>query len=129
LRKHNDEVSIQEIIDDVRRQLSDNGVRITDGLLSFERAWWPNEPDFQTQLLSDRGVLPGPKEVVDEFYAEVLAIQKTIEKHDSAAAAKMDSGDKVMAAADRRARALKFWEQCISVPTTRCRRVPHFRTP
>jgi hypothetical protein len=80
LRGHKDDVSIQEIFDDVRHQLSDNGVRITDGLLSFERAWWPNEPDFQTQLLSDRGVLPGPKEVVDEFYAEVLAIQKTIER-------------------------------------------------
>ena len=52
----------------VWRYVSNNGdARITDGSLSFESAWWPNESDFQTQLLSAYGALSGRRKLSMNF--------------------------------------------------------------
>jgi hypothetical protein len=77
-------VTFQEAIGEIRRQLSDDGARIADAPGSLNRAWWPSEVStvaFVQQLYSDYGVSSGPKQIEEEFFAEVKAIHQCLDRH------------------------------------------------
>jgi hypothetical protein len=116
-------VKFRDIIDDVRRQLSDDGARIAGAPLPFRHAWWPdagldNLGKLYSELLSNYGVPSGPKEITAEFYTEVEAIQDSLLRlenvADVAAPGETELATatrQVLAGANRRAKALSVWEK------------------
>lgn len=78
------DVTFANVIADVRRQLSDNGIRIADTPISFSDAWWQNSPSMaqypEQQLKSDHGIPSGPKQLNEEFDAEVKAIHECLDR-------------------------------------------------
>jgi hypothetical protein len=111
----------QDIIDDVRRQLSDSGTRIAAAPLYFRSAWWPDPGrdilKFRAELMSDYGVPTGPKEITDDFYAEVKAIEECLDRleHGPNDAEPEKTTEwmarRIMESANQRATALSVWEK------------------
>ncbi len=88
-------------------------------------SWWPSEPDFQTQLLSDFGISSSSLEIESEFQEEILAIKKALDElgHVSESAdywqkGKSDAGHRLMLGLSQLAEALNVWDE-IGVPIRR----------
>lgn len=103
------------VIDCVRHQISDDGVRIAEAPTLFALAWWPNSPDIAEQLLSDYGVPSGPKQLTEEFDAEVKAIHECLDKQGHAPGVakwqktKNQNARRMYASLNQRAEALTVW--------------------
>jgi hypothetical protein len=116
--------TITNLISDVRRQLSDEGVRISEAPTLFDLAWWPSSPaameKFVHHIYSDYG-LSGVKPLNNDFFAEVSAIQDVLKKWSPATQtgdALEDARNTVEADTNRRARAMSLWEK-IAFPVRR----------
>ena len=73
-------VTFENIIDCVRRQVSDEGARVAEIPIPFSLTWWPNSPDVSQQLMSDYGISSGPEQLDKEFDAEVSANHECLDK-------------------------------------------------
>jgi hypothetical protein len=116
--------TITDLIADVRRKLSDDGVRIFEAPTLFSLAWWPRSPtameQFVHHIYSGCG-LSGVKDLNKDFFAEVSAIQDVLKKCSQATQtgdALEDARNTVRADTNRRARAMSLWEQ-IAFPLRR----------
>jgi hypothetical protein len=128
-----DVVTFNDVIADVRRQLSDKGIRIAQVPTPFKLAWWPSNStateQYVEQLHSDYGQPLGPKKLNEEFAAEVNAIHECLNthQHDPGLAKwqRLERDDEEAEAAtqmykslNQRATAISLWEQ-IAFPLRR----------
>jgi len=118
------DATFENVISGVRHQLSDEGVRIAETPTPFNLAWWPNSPSVTEQLLSDYGVPSGPKQLTEEFDAEVKAIHERLDElgHVPEVAkwqkTKDQNARRMYASLNQRAEALSVWEH-IAFPLRR----------
>lgn len=128
-RRRRTEIRFKDVIEDVRCQLLDDGRRIADAPAAFYLAWWPRsaaEVRFLQQLPSDHRLTVGPKELDEEFAAEVNAIYKCLNSrgYNPKFAEWQRRGELAEAEAkleksmNQRATALSLWEQ-ITFPLRR----------
>ena len=77
----NNQITYKQIIAAVRSRLEGGQERIADVPCPFRETWWPETPDFQTQLSSDMGVQPSSelkKWIYEVFSEEVKAIRESL---------------------------------------------------
>ena len=119
------DITLGDLIADVRRQLSDKGSRIAEDPVPFQLAWWLTSPTAMEQhvqeLHSEYGQPSGPKTLNEEFFAEVRAIQDVLKNSfplTKTGDELVDAGSEVEEGMNRRARAMSLWEQ-IAFPLRR----------
>ena len=119
------DITLGDLIADVRRQLSDKGIRIAEDPVPFQLAWWLTSPTAMEQhvqeLHSEYGQPSGPKTLNEEFFAEVRAIQDVLKNSSPLTKTGdelVDAGNEVEGGMNRRARAMSLWEQ-IAFPLRR----------
>ena len=113
----------KNLIECVRRRLSDEGKRIAAAPIPFNHAWWPHDyPDVKERLLSDYGVPSGPTLLNGEFDAEVKAIHECLDKlghvPNFAEWQKSDDARRLFSPMNQRSVALSVWED-IAFPLRR----------
>ncbi len=118
------DVTFANVIDGVRRQLSDEGGRIAEAPTPFNLAWWPNSLGVNEQILSDYGVPSEPEHLTEEFDAEVKAIHECLDKLGHAPGVakwqktKDQNARRTYASLNQQAEALSVWEH-IAFPLRR----------
>jgi hypothetical protein len=109
--------SYEAIISRVRERLACGEDRIADAPASFRWSWWPNEPSFQDQLLSDYGIDGHFTTLESEFREEIQAISETLDEleHEPGVADWQKSPDEVVQrgwkSLTQRSAALSIWDQ------------------
>lgn len=77
----NSQITHKQIITAVRSRLEGGQERIVDVPCPFRETWWPETPDFQTQLSSDMGMQPSSELeewIYEVFSEEVKAIRESL---------------------------------------------------
>ena len=119
-----DNVTYESIISRVREKLDCEPGRIAGAPAALWWSWWPINPDFQDQLLSDYGVDTRFSTLEKEFREEVQAIRETLNElgHQPDVAdwqkSSIDAGGKMMKGLNQAATALSVWDH-IGVPIRR----------
>ncbi len=72
------ELGYVQVIEAARAQLGCGAERIADVGVPLHWSWWPTQPDFHDQLLSDHAVPTDYSELENEFRAEVAAIREAL---------------------------------------------------
>jgi hypothetical protein len=128
-------VTYEQIIAGARAKLADNGKRIANSPHPFRWAWWPADPTFDQELLSDHSV-PGPLPQVEEaFRAEIAAVSEMLGKsgHTPELARWQKGGSgpvgRMMSSLSLQADSLGLWDE-IGIPIRRHGElILHIRSP